>query len=90
VWAAAAANMSMYLLLRERAQAFRADPEVKAALARSRVLELAEPTLNPGEGWAALLADPAQRDFDADAAGQPGYGFVELHQLAVEHLLGAR
>jgi xylose isomerase len=90
VWAAAAANMSVYLLLRERAQAFRADPEVKAALARSRVLELAEPTLNPGEGWAALLADPAQRDFDADAAGQPGYGFVELHQLAVEHLLGAR
>src|SRR5215813_12277463 len=40
VWAAAAANMRMYLLLKERAQAFRADPEVAEALAASRVPEL--------------------------------------------------
>jgi xylose isomerase len=90
VWASAAANMRTYLLLRERAAAFRADPDVKAALARSRVGELAEPTLGPGEGWGTLLDDPGLAGFDADAAGAPGYGFVELNQLALEHLLGAR
>lgn len=39
-------------------------------------------------GGAPGYAGP--RHFDADAAGQPGYGFVELNQLALEHLLGAR
>jgi hypothetical protein len=53
VWTSAAANMRTYLLLRERAAAFRADSEVKAALAKSRVGELAEPTLTAGETWAA-------------------------------------
>jgi xylose isomerase len=27
---------------------------------------------------------------DPDAAGQRGYGFVQLNQLAIEHLIGAR
>ena len=35
VWASAAANMRTYLLLKERAAAFRADPEVQEALAAS-------------------------------------------------------
>ena len=40
---------------------------------------------------ADLLADrSAFEDFDADAVGAPGYGFGELDQLAVEHVLGAR
>jgi xylose isomerase len=91
VWAAAAACMRMYLLLKERVTEFRADPEVAAALAASRVAELREPTLAPGEGHAGLLADrSAFEDFDAVAAGGPGYGFVQLHQLAVEHLMRAR
>ncbi|MFC7545770.1 xylose isomerase [Plantactinospora sp. GCM10030261] len=91
VWASAAANMRTYLLLKERAAAFRADPEVAEALAASRVAELSEPTLNDGEGHADLLADRSSfEEFDADAAGARGYGFVRLNQLAVEHLLGAR
>ncbi|MFI5836373.1 xylose isomerase [Micromonospora sp. NPDC051300] len=91
VWASAAANMSTYLLLKERAAAFRADPEVAEALAAARVAELATPTLDPGEGYAELLADrTAFEDFDPDAAGAKGFGFVRLNQLAVEHLLGAR
>jgi xylose isomerase len=91
VWQAAAANMRMYLLLKERAAAFRADPEVIAALAASRVGELGEPTLGDGESYEGLLADRgAFEDFDADAAGVPGYGFVRLNQLAVEHLMRAR
>ena len=83
--------MRTYLLLKERAAAFRADPEVQEALAASRVAELLEPTLSPGETYTDLLADrSAFEDFDADALGARGYGFVRLNQLALEHLLGAR
>ncbi|GLY24899.1 xylose isomerase [Micromonospora sp. NBRC 101691] len=91
VWASAEANMRTYLLLKERAAAFRADPEVAGALAASRVAELAEPTLAPGETTADLLADrSAFEDLDVDAVAAKGFGFVRLNQLAVEHLLGAR
>lgn len=91
VWASAAANMRTYLLLKERAAAFRADPEVQAALEASRVAGLAVPTLADGESYLDLLADrDAFEDFDPDAAGARGSGYVHLNQLAIEHLLGAR
>jgi xylose isomerase len=91
VWTSAAANMRTYLLLKERAAAFRADPEVTEALAAARVPELATPTLAAGESYEDLLADrSAFEDFDAEAAGAQGGGVVRLAQLAVEHLLGAR
>jgi xylose isomerase len=91
VWASAAANMRTYLLLEERAKAFRADPEVRAAMAASRIGELAVPTLSDGETYADLLADrSAFEDFDADAVAARGYAYVQLDQLALEHLLGAR
>src|SRR3954449_4144639 len=91
VWASAAANMSTYLLLKERAAAFRADPEVQAALESAGYNELGQPTLAPGETYEELLADrTAFEDFDPDKAAERGYGFVQLSQLAVEHLLGAR
>jgi len=91
VWASAEANMRTYLLLKERAASFRADPDVQAALAVAGVPELSIPTMAPGESVADLLADPsAFEEFDADAVGARGYGFVALNQLALEHLLGAR
>jgi xylose isomerase len=92
VWASAAANMRTYLLLKERAAAFNADPEVKAALEASRVHELRKPTLNAGESYEALLADKgAYEDFDYEAYyNGKGFNFVHLNQLAVEHLMGAR
>jgi xylose isomerase len=91
VWVSAAANMKMYLLLKERAAAFRSDPEVQAALAASRVAEIQAPTLASSESYADLLADRAAfEDFDADAVAQQGCGFVHLQQLALEHLMGAR
>jgi xylose isomerase len=91
VWASAAANMQTYLLLKERAKAYRADPEVQEALAASFAGELTTPTRGDGESLDDLLADrSAFEDFDADAAGEKGYGYVRLAQLAVEHLLGAR
>jgi xylose isomerase len=91
VWESAKANIRMYLLLKERAKAFRADPEVQEALAAAKVAELGKPTLNPGETYTDLLADrSAFEDYDADAAGAQGYHFVKLNQLAIEHVLGAR
>jgi xylose isomerase len=84
--------MHTYLLLKERAAAFRADPEVQEALAAAKVAELSQPTLNEGETYDDFLADrSAYEDFDADAyLGGHGFGFVRLQQLATEHLLGAR
>ncbi|RWZ52608.1 xylose isomerase [Labedella phragmitis] len=92
VWESAAANMRMYLLLKERAQAFRADPEVQEALEAARVAELSTPTLGEGESYDDVLADrSAYEDFDADAYFHgKGFGFVRLQQLALEHLMGAR
>jgi xylose isomerase len=91
VWDSAAANMRMYLLLKERAAAFRADPQVQEALAASKITELSTPTMGPGETYTDLLADRGSfEDFDVDAAGAQGYGFVKLHQLAIDHVLRAR
>ncbi|KAE8764354.1 xylose isomerase [Georgenia thermotolerans] len=89
VWESARANMETYLLLAEKARAYRADPEVQAAMEQAGVLELSEPTLAAGESVADLLADRrAFEDFDADAAAQRGFGFVRLNQLAIAHLIG--
>lgn len=92
VWESAAANMRTYLLLKERAAAFRADPEVQEALQASRVDELSTNTLGEGETYDDFLADrSAFEDFDANAYfNGKGFGFVRLQQLALEHLMGAR
>ena len=91
VWATAADNMRTYLLLKERAAAFRADPEVQAALERAGVPALSTPTLAPGESIADLLADAsAFEEFDAVRAGARSHGATVLDQLAIEHLMGAR
>ncbi|BCB81882.1 xylose isomerase [Phytohabitans flavus] len=91
VWESAKANMRMYLLLKERAKAFRADPEVQEALAAARVAELSQPTLADGETVADLLNDrTAWEDFDSEAKGAQGYHFIRLNQLMAEHAIGAR
>jgi xylose isomerase len=91
VWASAAANMTTYLLLKERSRAFRADPEVRAALEASGAGELSVPTLGDGETWESLRADPqAFEEYDVDAAAARGYGVARIDQLMLEHLLGAR
>jgi xylose isomerase len=92
VWESAKANMRMYLLLKERAAAFRADPEVQEAIKATRQDELAQTTLGAGESIEDLKADEsAWEKFDADAYfNGHGFGFVRLQQLAAEHLMGAR
>ncbi|HEV8024397.1 MAG TPA: xylose isomerase [Candidatus Nanopelagicales bacterium] len=91
VWVSAAANMRTYLILKERARAFRADPDVQAALAQSGSPAIAEPTLASGETWSDLSSDStAYENFDVDAAAARSKHYSALDQLAIEHLLGAR
>jgi len=87
VWASAASNMRTYILLREKAKAFRADPRVHEALELSRVNGTGIPTLAEGETYADLVAD-VDAHFDVEAAGRRGYHYAALDQLAIEHLLG--
>ncbi|MFZ3554472.1 xylose isomerase [Streptomyces sp. BH055] len=89
VWASAAGCMRNYLILKDRAAAFRDDAEVQAALVASRLDELAKPTA--ADGLSALLADKsAFEEFDVDAAAERGMAFERLDQLAMDHLLGVR
>jgi xylose isomerase len=84
VWASATSNMRTYIILQERARAFRADPRTKAALEKSGVNELLQPTAAAGETWKEI----AQDSFDVEAAGKRGYHYEELDQLALEYLIG--
>jgi xylose isomerase len=86
VWESAAACMRNYLLLRNRTQAFRADPEVQAALVAARLDELAQTTLAPGE----TLNSMRSQTFDIDAAAARGMAFERLDQLALDYLYGIR
>ncbi len=86
VWESAKANMATYLMLAEKARAFRADPRVLEAMTYAGVSELAEPTLGQGETAADLLS--ATDDFDPQRAAERDFGFVRLQQLALEHLIG--
>jgi xylose isomerase len=85
VWASASANMRTYLILQERATAFRNDPRTKAALEKSGVTELLQPTLAAGESWRDIEGE----NFDVESAGKRGYHYEELDQLALEYLIGA-
>ncbi|MGW1430523.1 xylose isomerase [Streptomyces sp. NPDC002431] len=87
VWASAAGCMRNYLILKERAAAFRSDPAVREALAAARLDDLARPTAE--DGLRGLLADrSAFEEFDVDAAAERGMAFEALDQLALDHLLG--
>ncbi|MDI3405012.1 xylose isomerase [Streptomyces cavernicola] len=87
VWESAKNCMRNYLILKERAAAFRADPAVAQALRDSRLHELAEPTAS--DGLSGLLADRgAYETFDVHAAAERSMAFERLDQLAMEHLLG--
>jgi xylose isomerase len=86
VWESARACMTNYLVLREKVRAFRADPEVAAALEAAGVAELEEPTLAPGESLDAVR----DASYDLDALRSRSVAMEALDQLAMEHLLGIR
>ena len=82
------ACMRNYLILREKVQAFRADPEVQAALEAAKLPELA--AADPGRGRGLAGAARAGRLPDPEALAARGGGFEQLDQLALEHLYGVR
>ena len=84
VWASATSNMRTYLILKDRAIAFRKDPRVIAAMKNSHIDQLLVPTLAAGETWRDLAGDT----FDVEAAGERAYHYEVLDQLAMEHLMG--
>ncbi|MET9804176.1 xylose isomerase [Streptomyces sp. NPDC006368] len=88
VWESAKNCMRNYLVLKDRAAAFRADPRVQEALSTSRLPDLARPTAE--DGLSSLLADPsAYESFDVTAAASRSMSFERLDQLALNHLLSA-
>ncbi|WP_433622698.1 xylose isomerase [Nocardia sp. CA-120079] len=86
VWESAKACMATYLMLADKARAFRADPRVQEAMAYSGVLDLAQPPLDASESIESFLRD--DEGFDPDKAAERDFGFVRLQQLALEHLIG--
>jgi xylose isomerase len=86
VWESARANMATYLMLEEKARAFRADPRVTEAMQYAGVLDLATTTVADGESLEEFRK--ADDGFDPEKAAQRDFGFVRLQQLAVEHLVG--
>jgi xylose isomerase len=86
VWVTAESNMRTYLILKERAAAFRADPEVQAALKAARVDQLSVPTMAEGDTLEALRAE----EIDANELGARSMSYARIDQLAIEHMLGAR
>jgi xylose isomerase len=84
VWASAAGCMRNYLIFKERAAAFRADPRVAEALAAAGVTALSQPTLAPGETLDSLAADAV----DPDELGRREVHIERLDQLMMDHLLG--
>ncbi|HEX7497057.1 MAG TPA: xylose isomerase [Candidatus Limnocylindrales bacterium] len=88
VWDFAAGCMRTYLLLKEKARLFAADPEIAAALAEASVAELGKPSVGPYSAKAAaeLAADPG----DPTQLAQRGYRNEHLDQLVMELLMGTR
>ena len=87
VWQSATSNMRTYLILKERAKAYRSDPRVIEAMKVANIPGLLEPTLAAGETWKDLAKPEA---FDVEKAGERGYGYELLDQLALEHLMGVK
>jgi xylose isomerase len=88
VWISAEANMSTYLMLKDRAAAFRADPEVQEALVAGGLIELTQPTLSAGESLTDLR--DSFDSFDPETLALRGAGVERLDFLAMQHLLNNR
>jgi xylose isomerase len=88
VWDFAAGCMRTYLILREKARQFAADPEIAAALKEASATELAEPTVGrySPEAAAALASAPG----DPNVLAGRGYRNERLDQLVMELLMGTR
>jgi xylose isomerase len=89
VWAFARGCMRTYLILKEKARAFREDPEVQALLADYyREDPEARALLGPYTRERAQALKRAELPLEARRLR--GYALERLDQIAVEHLLGVR
>jgi xylose isomerase len=88
VWEFAAGCMRTYLILKDKAERFREDEEIQAALATAMVDRLSLPTL-PEDAETRFERLRAE-SFDVDALASRGYGHERLDQLVTELLLGVR
>jgi xylose isomerase len=77
-----------YLVLREKAERFRADAEIQAALETAMADRLAEPAL--ASVTPESIAQMRKGPHDLDAMATRGYGLERLDQLVTELLLGVR
>ena len=89
IWEFARGCMRTYLILREKAERFRADPAIQAALREAMVSDIATPAIADAvnaESIAALRRGP----HDVESLAARGYGHERLDQLVTELILGAR
>jgi xylose isomerase len=81
--------MRTYLILKDKARRFNADPDIQALLA-----EIRQDDGSMNRFLGSYSADAAQElmnhSFDREALGQRGQPYEELDQLTVELLLGVR
>src|SRR5262249_42677364 len=88
VWDFAAGSMRTYLILKEKADRFNADPEIQGLLK-----ELGDRGAVTGERVkfsTDAARDLKERSFDLDAMRRQGYAYEKLDQLTMEVLLGVR
>ncbi|GAA5335180.1 MULTISPECIES: xylose isomerase [Thermus] len=89
VWEFARGCMRTYLILKEKAQAFRQDPEVQALLAEYYRAD--KEALALLGSYSREKAEALKRaDIPLEGVRRRGYALERLDQLAVEHLLGVR
>jgi xylose isomerase len=88
VWDFAAGCMRTYLILKETAKRFAADPEIAAALKDASVLELGKPTV--GRYSAKAAAELAANPGDPNELARRGYRNEHLDQLVMELVMGSR
>ncbi|HEU0054342.1 MAG TPA: xylose isomerase [Longimicrobium sp.] len=86
VWDFAAGCMRTYLILKEKAARWNADPEVQAIVGELRERGHAPPVRYSPEAAAQLK----ELTFDLEAVRAKGYGYERLDQLTMEILLGVR
>ena len=89
VWQFASGCMRNYLILAEKAERFRNDAEITAALEAAMAPQLSVPTSPGGLGADALATIRATLP-DIAAMTSRGYGHERLDQLVTELLLGVR
>jgi xylose isomerase len=94
VWDFAYYSMRSYLILKEKAARFAADPEIQAILARQAELSRTPVDGVSGDGKLVYSAKTAgalkAASFNLPALRETGYEFERLDQLTTEVLLGVR